>query len=297
MTMTSEATRPITQDEIDAYQRDGATVLRGIMPIEWVDLVREGIEEISQDPGPYADLFTSEVGWRVLLSNMAGPRNPKIWRYITESPASTIAGSVHRATELYYFLDQVFYKTAGPVQPSTWHQDTPYFNATGLDTVRAWLACDPAPRETAIEVVAGSHRWGTTFQTRPTDIDEGSGIDNSSGGAFSVSQIAIDREATPLPDIQANRDAYKILGWDVEPGDLVVFHGHILHQAGGSAFQPLPRRVLAVMYAGADERFVRRGDNAIPDMSVVKGADIAGGARFGDYPDVYPRTWNVDPAA
>ena len=31
-------------------------------------------------------------------------------------------------------------------------------------------------------------------------------------------------EAVPFPDVEGNRDDYEILGWDMEPGDLVVFN-------------------------------------------------------------------------
>jgi hypothetical protein len=36
-----------------------------------------------------------------------------------------------------------------------------------------------------------------------------------------------------LPDIDAARDRYRILGWELEPGDAVCFHTLTLHSSAG----------------------------------------------------------------
>jgi ectoine hydroxylase-related dioxygenase (phytanoyl-CoA dioxygenase family) len=288
MTLTAEPVRPVTADEIDAYRADGAVLLTGIMPMAWVDLVRTGIEEIHENPGDSADFFGE--GNQSFLANMNGPRNEKIWRYISQSPAASIAAAVHAADRMSYFKDQLFYKAAGPVNASAWHQDTSYLNVTGSDLVRVWLPCDPAPRETAIEVVAGSHAWGITYRIAAVPTDN---TVRTSGGGFSVQDLRVDEAAPPLPDINAHRDEYRILGWDVEPGDALVFHGSILHGAGSSAYQPKPRRVLAVLYAGPRERYVQRPGRSSVDIASFRGTQLNDGELLSDHPEVYPLVWSA----
>src|SRR5438046_5130735 len=38
--------RPITEEERAAYGTDGCTILRGIIPIEWVDFLRDGVDRL-----------------------------------------------------------------------------------------------------------------------------------------------------------------------------------------------------------------------------------------------------------
>ena len=41
---TSEPIRPVTDDEIDAFARDGVVHLPAILPNEWVELLVEPVE-------------------------------------------------------------------------------------------------------------------------------------------------------------------------------------------------------------------------------------------------------------
>ena len=43
----------------------------------------------------------------------------------------------------------------------------------------------------------------------------------------------LDPSLPELSDIEGARDSFDILGWDYEPGDVLLFHGHIVHSARG----------------------------------------------------------------
>ena len=218
---------------------------------------------------------------------MAATVDEQLWRYALESPAAGIAAAVHEASTLSYFLDQIFYKEAGRVRITDWHQDTAYLNATGDDLVRVWLPLDPTPRELAIEVVRGSHRWNVTYQVNI--VPEAGGAAKT--GGYSYGGIVQDPHLPPVPAVNRYRDSFDILGWAVDPGDVVVFHGHILHGAGGLAHHPRTRRALAVMYAGPEERFVQRSGIPVPDIASLRGISLEAGARLQDYPQAYPVAW------
>ena len=44
-----------------------------------------------------------------------------------------------------------------------------------------------------------------------------------------------------VPDVEADRDAYDILGWPLEPGDAAAFNMLTLHAAAGSRNPLFPR--------------------------------------------------------
>ena len=54
-----------------------------------------------------------------------------------------------------------------------------------------------------------------------------------------------------LPDIDGRPDDVRILGWALEPGDMVCFHMLTLHAAGG-VDGPNRRRVLSLRFLGDD---------------------------------------------
>lgn len=45
----------ITTEQIERYQRDGATVLRNVFDGKWIDVVRKGIEINLKSPSKYAE--------------------------------------------------------------------------------------------------------------------------------------------------------------------------------------------------------------------------------------------------
>ncbi len=59
-----------------------------------------------------------------------------------------------------------------------------------------------------------------------------------------------DRE--PVPDIEADRAAYDLVTWDLEPGDLIAFGSYILHGAPGNGSDHVRRRAYTVRYTGDD---------------------------------------------
>ena len=47
-----------------------------------------------------------------------------------------------------------------------------------------------------------------------------------------------------LPDVEAQRDAHRIVGWELAPGDAVCFHMLTLHASRRRGRGPAPARVL-----------------------------------------------------
>ena len=62
------------------------------------------------------------------------------------------------------------------------------------------------------------------------------------------------RVRQPLPDIDANRDNYRILTWELEPGDALLFNAMILHGSRANS-APLNRRAITTRWTGDDVRY------------------------------------------
>lgn len=65
-------------------------------------------------------------------------------------------------------------------------------------------------------------------------------------------------EGDPLPDIEGHIGDYDIVHFDVEPGDVIVHHYRTVHGAGGNLSRYQVRRAASLRYCGDDIRFRSR---------------------------------------
>jgi ectoine hydroxylase-related dioxygenase (phytanoyl-CoA dioxygenase family) len=68
-----------------------------------------------------------------------------------------------------------------------------------------------------------------------------------------------------LPDIEADRSAFPIIGWALEPGDLVAFHMLTLHASAG-VDADRRRRVFSARFLGDDMRHAPRRWKTSPEF-------------------------------
>ena len=61
-----------------------------------------------------------------------------------------------------------------------------------------------------------------------------------------------------IPDINANRDEYDIIAWEVGPGDAIAFDYRTIHGAPANTSQTAQRRAFSLRLLGDDIRFARR---------------------------------------
>jgi len=134
------------------------------------------------------------------------------------------------------YHDHMLTKEPGTRQRTPWHQDQPYYNIEGRNNLSMWIAVDSVSRAATLEFVAGSH-LGPWLMPR-------SFLD-SQAKWFPEGSLA------DLPDIDANRAAYRILGWAVQPGDVVCFQMLTLHAAGAVEGSER-RRVFSLRFLGDD---------------------------------------------
>jgi ectoine hydroxylase-related dioxygenase (phytanoyl-CoA dioxygenase family) len=197
---------------------------------------------------------------------------PEYEEFIRRSPAAAIAGQLMGSRRVRFFHDHLLVKEPGTHQRTPWHQDQPYYNIDGRQTCSMWMPVDPVDRETTVEFVAGSH-LGPWLMPR-TFMDH-------QARWFPEGSLA------ELPDIEANRPAFTILAWELEPGDAVFFHMLVLHCAGPVSGRGR-RRALSLRFLGDDVRHAPRAWRTSPEFPGLA-EELPAGAPM-DHP-LFPVVW------
>ncbi|MYA73268.1 MAG: hypothetical protein F4Y27_01120 [Acidimicrobiaceae bacterium] len=302
MSMAARPTRPITRDEIKAFHRDGAVLLRGVLAPEWVTLVADGLEECFVERSNKSSEAVISGG-TVRVDHMLSDRSVSISRFATESPVGGLVGAVLGGPVRFY-MDQMFFRRPGPMAQTAFHQDASYHNVEPKDLVRAWVSPDVVPRSASLEVIRGSHRWNVTFRPSvgrdPDDeahalkvaIARKRGMFENEGEEFSYSNILMDKSLPPTPDIYRHRDSFDIMGWDYNPGDLILFHGSLLHGTAKDVMLEQDRRAYAALYAGPRTTYLRQKGQKVPDPPALAAYEPRTGQKLDDFGEVFPLVWS-----
>lgn len=255
-------THPLVSDaDIEAYQRDGAVVIRGLFA-DYVDTIRAGIERNMQEPGEYAaENLKPGEGGRFFDDYCNWQRIPEFVDVVHHSPAAAVAAELMRSKTVQMFHDHVLVKEPGTNKPTPWHQDGPYYFVEGLQTVSFWSPMDPVTDAT-LRCVAGSHLW-------PKPVLPTRWLSETSFYADDDSYI-------PVPDPDA--EGMRVLEWALEPGDAVAFNYLTLHGARGNAADRR-RRAFSLRLLGDDTRYVERPGRTSPPFP---GHDMKPGQRLRD---------------
>jgi len=221
------------------FARDGAVCVRGLVDADLLQRVMDAVEANRAAPSELAQVASHSDDPGRFLEDFCNWQRFPAYLELARATAPT-AQALMRSKTVRLYHDHLLVKEAGTRQPTPWHQDQPYYDVDGRDVISMWLPVDPVPRASTLEFVAGTHLgpWlmPRTFMQREAKwFEEGSLQD--------------------VPDVQADRDAFPILGWDLGPGDAVFFHALTLHASQGAAGL---RRVVSIRFLGDDAIRIER---------------------------------------
>ena len=263
----------VTPDAIEAFRRDGAVCVRGAFSSEHLALVEAAIERNLEQPSERALVASRpDDPGRFFEDFCNWQRLPELEQVVTSSPAGAISGELMDAGRVRFYHDHVLVKEPGTAQRTPWHQDQPYYNIDGSQTCSVWLPVDPVSRAATLEFVAGSH-LGPWLMPR-TFLDD-------------QAKWFPDGTLDELPDIEGDRSAFEIIGWELEPGDAVFFNMLTLHCAGGVEGRRR-RRVLSLRFLGDDVTHAPREWKTSPEFPGLA-AELAAGAPL--VHPLFPVVW------
>ena len=259
---------------IRQFRQDGAVCLRQAFDRSWLKVLSDALDENFANPGPHSTQYT-EAGkpggfyddycnW----SRIAGYR-----KFVMESPAAEIAARLTGSRTMRIYHDHVLVKEPGTREVTPWHHDLPYYGVDGDQLCSIWLPLDPVPQRACPEFVAESHRAGVLYYPRLFINHE-----NYAEGVEGFDSI---------PDIDSNRADYRILSWDLEPGDCIVFHMRTIHGAPSTVGVKSRRRGFSTRWIGEDARFAVRPWKSSPPFEEV---DLEAGDEM-DHPS-FPVVWS-----
>ena len=261
-------------DVVAAFARDGVACLRSVLDAGEVAAAAAAIDAVLATPGLLAQVASGPDDPGAFLEDFCRWRDiPQIEELARYSRVPALAAALMATPQVRFYHDHVLVKESRTRQHTPWHQDQPYYNVDGRG-VSAWIAVDPVPEDGCLELLAGSHRgpWlmPRTFLHRQARwFPEGS--------------------LAELPEIEADRDAFDIRRFDLQPGDAIFFDFLTVHGAPGFRY-PSRRRILSLRYLSVGARHAPRGWRTSPPFDDLE-TELPAGAAM-DHP-LFPVVWPV----
>jgi ectoine hydroxylase-related dioxygenase (phytanoyl-CoA dioxygenase family) len=275
MTITS----PLTPDLVRQFHEDGVIHVPQALHPEWLELIEMGLRRVMGDAGHVKHRFYDDQPGEFIETVRNIDAAWEIRRLVFDSPIADLIGAVIGSEEIWYYSDEFFVKDGPRCGRTPWHQDLPYWPMAGSKIASCWVSLDPLPRQDCLEYVRGSHRQTLYDGFNPRRVNEDPTLPFYGTGEF-----------PPLPDIEADRDAWDIVAWDITPGDVILAHPAVLH-GGGATSAAGRRRAITVRCFGDDIVYATRPASK-PTVPRAPGVSLA--LRTGDplrspwYPQLRP---------
>ena len=228
----------------EQYRTDGVVFLPQALDADELSLCEAAYEWSLANPGPGASSLSAGEPGRFMqdLNNPAARSAEPYRRVLEDTRIGALVADLWGERDVWFMYEQVFLKEGGETRRTPWHQDASYLPVDGEHLAVLWITFDPVDQDESLELVRGSHQ-GTLYNTSRFDpADETAPI----------------FEGLPrLPNIESDRDAYDIVSWSYQPGDVLAFHPRMLH--GGAPTHPgKRRRTLSLRFFGPDAVYRRR---------------------------------------
>lgn len=230
--------RKPTEDDAEIYARDGVVCLRQVFNPEWTESLAPFARRIIVDKEDFGLLPTTPRRYMAR-------RIEEFRRFVFESPLGEAIGSVLRSEYIRFYFDEIFAKPPNSIEETKWHCDRMGWPVTGEMVPSVWIPLTPIVKANSMEAIAGSHKSDIPYWL------------------FSANaRRMIQPEDRPNhPDGQALRSDERIsfLSWDMNPGDMLIFHPWVLHYSCGNPTDAW-RLAVSLRVFGDDIRWDPRPD-------------------------------------
>ncbi len=240
MALNKHPLRPVSDEDIATYARDGVVCLRQVFDPEWLKSIEGPARELLIDKTDFG-LLPNAPG-RYMARTM-----PDFRRFVFESPVAEAAAQVMQSKEVRFFFDEIFAKKPQSTEKTIWHNDRMGWPVEGFMVPSLWIPLTPIVKSNSLEVIAGTQGYDTRHwlfspnarqMIRPDDRPQ-----------------HMDREAWRNDPEYADR----FLTWDMEVGDMLVVHPWALHYSHGNPTDDW-RIAVSIRVFGDDIRWAPRPD-------------------------------------
>jgi hypothetical protein len=280
--------RPIAQEDVDTYARDGVVCLRHVFDPEWLQSLLPVTMRLLVDKQDFGLLPT--YPGRYMSRTIAEFR-----RFVFESPVAEAAARVMQSREARFFFDEIFAKGPQSAEKTIWHTDRMGWPVSGGMVPSLWIPLTPIIEENSLEVIAGSQQQDVRYWL------------------FSPNARKMIRppDRASHPDCEPLRSDpnVRFLRWNMDVGDMLVVHPWALHYSHGNPTDGW-RVALSVRVFGDDIRWDPRPDcvnlAGVSFDEMIQGEKPRGplfpllwsadGARDDDsaFPRGFATSWNLE---
>ncbi len=234
---------------ITDYQLNGVVLLQNIIDQYWLDILKKGIEKNFKNPSQYKCVYEKYKKNELFYDDYCNWN--KIGEYknfIFNSNISIIAQELMNSKKVNLFHEHVLIKEVGSKKKTPFHQDQSYYCVNGRDNCSIWIPMDRIEKNTSPEFISGSHLWNKQFL--PTKF-------------FGNNYEHKDEEFENIPDVENNRDKYKIKSWSLNPGDAIAFNFATVHGAPENKSN-IRRSAFSIRFTGDDATYIKRKGEMSP---------------------------------
>ena len=270
----------LSPEDIAKFRRDGVLPLRKAFSVEWIELLRKGIDADLANPSPNLGNHCKDPGAPAYWEDFwCWSHFPEFETFVRDSPCAGLAAELLSAERINLVMDNWFLREAGASSRPPFHHDISYFDFAGTMCV-LWLPLEPVSRENCITFVRGSHLWEKLFLR--VRFDDGHRRD---ADGLEVKGL---RYETP-PDIESDPEAYDLVQFDLDLGDCVYFDMRTLHGSLSSMTPNETIRRFTLRMTAEDGRISYRGDWAKEERAMFEARGYGDGdAIAGDF---FPQLW------
>jgi ectoine hydroxylase-related dioxygenase (phytanoyl-CoA dioxygenase family) len=273
--------RPVSDEERAAYARDGAAVVRGVIPQDWVEFMREAVTRLIEESDPSSQNYADDGDPRFFSLTFPWMFDDAFKAWAIHGPLTEVARQVLTdANKIIFFYDQIFAKEPGATKATPWHQDLPFLPVKGEQQVRIWVPFDTATADGgAVHYLRGSHLWGKIYHPI---------------GFKPLPEIVETYKNSPyedMPDFEAEYDSYDWLVAEAEPGDLLLHDPRTVHGSRGNRTERY-RRAITSFYVGDGATWNPHAANMFRNKNLtghVTAPDLEVGGSIEC--DMFPRVW------
>lgn len=274
--------RDVTEAERTAYARDGAAIVKGILPLEWIDYMRGAVQRMLELSPTASQNYADDGDPRFFSLTFPWMFDDAFKVWATRGPLVKVARQVIDDPEVIFFYDQIFAKEPGAGKATPWHQDLPFLPMAGSQMLRVWVPMDKVDADSgAIHYLRGSHTWDKVYHPI--------GFKNIPA----ITDTYVNSPYADWPDFEAEYDRYDWLVAAAEPGDLLLHHPMTIHGSLGNRTRNY-RRAITSFYVGNSTMWNPHAANMFHNVSLcghVTAPELepGGPVECAMFPKVWPR--------